>query len=179
MPQSRSFANALPIHRATWPILVLAVAAFAIAGCGDDDQGSADETENTTSDEKAAVEQEASPPDRSLVGDYSRALTRSDLKRAGISLAGPPEGLPTGDLGMTIEPDGLVFMLHPDGGDEQVTFEADAADRIIVSGGSYCSDPAATATYRWTEEGNNLVLDPIDFDCPHRSAVLAGSWRGE
>ena len=108
----------------------------------------------------------------------TRNLTRAQKKAAGASPKQPPEGLPEGELKLTIEPDGVAFSIHADGGDEELAFEP-SGDRVKVTGGSYCEDPAAEATYRWSRSGQTLTFKPIDNDCPERRAVLVGTWRAK
>ena len=148
----------------------LALLALALSGCGGSDEGGATSAATATTAPSAL-------PDE-LVGSYTRTLTKRDIRKAGGSLEGPPEGLPAGETGLTIEPDGVVFATHADRGDETLKF-AVTSDRIEVTGGEYCEDPAASANYRWEATDEELTLTPIDNDCPDRQAVLTGTWTRE
>jgi len=152
-------------------VLIVLVAAMVVAGCGDDSAPQ----EPSAAGNATATSTAAAPDAAALAGTWLRTLTRKDLKAANASLDGPPEGLPVGRLKLIIEPDGAVFAVFPDGGDEEAAFEA-TGDRVKVTGNA-CGDPAASATYRWERSGESLTLIPIDNDCPERQAVLDGTWR--
>lgn len=149
----------------------------AFGGCGSEDeeatQRGATETATVTATAAAQIPE-------ALQGTFVRTLTRGEKKAAGAKLRQPPEGLPEGEMTLVVEPDGVAFATHADGGDEELTFEP-TGDRVKVTGGSYCdhADPAAEATYRWSRSGETLTLKPIDNDCPDRRAVLVGEWTVE
>lgn len=149
--------------------VTLAALVLALAGCGGDDRQSASPGPAATSDTTAAVPEP-------LQGKFTRDVSPADNKAAGEVYGSPPAGIPLGTATLVVEPDGVVFTTHGDGGDEELTFDV-TGDRMKVTGGAYCDDPAASSTYRWSRSGDSLVITPIDNDCPDRQALLAGTWR--
>ena len=111
-----------------------------------------------------------------LQGEFEREVSAEDNRAAGATYGAAPAGIPPGAARMIVEPDGLVSMTHADGGDEELTFVV-PGDRVKVTGGSYCADPAASSTYRWSRSGGALAVKPMDNDCPDRQAVLTGTWH--
>ena len=148
--------------------------ALGLTSCGGDD---ADPPRTVAETPTPTATAAAQVPER-VQGTFVRTLTRAQKKAAGAPLGEPPEGLPEGGMTLTVEPDGVAFTKHADGGDEELAFEP-TGDRVKITGGAYCEDPAAEATYRWSRSGDTLTLKPIDNDCPDRRAVLVGTWRVE
>jgi ribosomal protein L13 len=127
--------------------MVAAVLVLALAGCAADDSTTGSPQPETTS-----------------------------VAAAGAVFGAPAAEIPLGKAKMIVESDGAVFTIHADGGDEELTVVV-TGDRVTVTGGSYCPDPAASSTYRWSRSGETLTVTPIDNDCPDRQAVLAGTWQ--
>jgi hypothetical protein len=124
----------------------LVACTVALSACGSDDAPTASEAPSKQSTATPAASGAPQVP-AELRGAFSRKLSERDKRAAGAALAEPPKGLPLGQLDMTFEPDGVVFVTHADGGDEELVFDV-TADRIRVTGGSYCPDPTAEANYR-------------------------------
>ncbi|CAN5758893.1 hypothetical protein BH18ACT7_BH18ACT7_06570 [soil metagenome] len=149
--------------------MVAAVLVLALAGCAADDSTTGSPQPETTSVAAAAVPEP-------LQGSFQHEVTAADNAAAGAVFGAPAAEIPLGKAKMIVESDGAVFTIHADGGDEELTVVG-TGDRVTVTGGSYCPDPAASSTYRWSRSGETLTVTPIDNDCPDRQAVLAGTWQ--
>jgi hypothetical protein len=150
-------------------LLLVGPGLLVLSGCGSSENEVATTSEATTA---------SSVLPEDLVGSYARTLTEGELREAGVSLDGPPEGLPVGRTRLTIEPDGVAFVVHADSGDETINLVA-TLDRVEVTGGSYCEDPSASANYRWKVTDEELTITPKDVDCPDHQVVLTGTWTRE
>ncbi len=143
---------------------ICALSIVVLTGCG-------------SGGEEAPTSQTKSPV-ASLAGNYTRSITKNDIAAvSGASLAGPPQGLPTGKVSMRITSENSVEFTFSDGGYETGTLELMGNDgdfQITTTG--FCEHPKP-GQYTEALAGDVLTVQRVHDDhCPDRAAALAGRW---
>lgn len=172
------------------PLIVLAVAAMLVAGCGADDDTKtattgavATTTAAAAADTSTAAVPVAALP-TGLAGTWTRDVTTGDIERNAANKGTGPgeEPTPAGAYQLKIDPD-RVTVQAPDGFEipEFAAFSADQKLAILAyvdtSVAVYCGpDKPQNASYTWALDGDQLTLATADDTCADRNAILVGSW---
>lgn len=172
------------------PLIVLAVAAMLVAGCGsDDDATTAATTEPAATAAAAADTSTAAAPAAALpdglAGTWTRNVSAADIERNAANKGTGPgeEPMTGGPTELKIDPD-RVTVRFQDGFEipEFAAFSADGKLEILAyvdpRVGAYCG-PAKpqNASYTWTLDGDQLTLATADDTCADRNSVLVGGWK--
>lgn len=142
------------VRRCRRLLLVAGVLAATAAGCGDDDDGTAD------------------PP----VGTWEREVTAEQATR------GDP-GIPTGVWRMEVREDRILYTAPDEGSVWQYVDHADGALEMgeFVQGtqSEFCpGGDAPGGRYTWERDGDELAVE-LDGDdpCIDRDVIVPGRWR--
>ena len=169
------------------PLIVLAVTAVLVAGCGSEDTTTSTPAAATTAVAAAAGSTAAVPaaalPD-GLAGTWKRDVTSDDIARTAADKGTGPgeEPMGPGEFRLTVDADRVTA--HASDGFEIPEFSAFSADGkleilayVDTSIGAYCG-PAKpqNASYTWTLAGDQLTLATADDGCADRNSTLVGSW---
>ena len=151
--------------------IAVAAVLVASAGCGSEDGGSAPAAQHT------AAPAARVPAD--LVGTYTRTIAKAQIKAVhGASLAGPPQGLPTGKETMRIIGDASVGFSFSDTGVETGTlkFMGDGGQFEITTNG-FC-EHGGTGLYSASLKSQVLTVHRLkDPHCPDRVVALIAKWH--
>jgi hypothetical protein len=160
----------------TRPLIILAVAAFAAAGCGSDDKPS-----------RPAEAKASGAP----YGTYTRAVTAADIERTAKARdeSGPHQTAPKpADARLTIAKGSGqdVLKVTDDRDGFTVAMDLGIDDGVLKLysyvnplQGAWCGPQIAeAAAYAYQMSGDALVLKPDHPDgCADRDSTLTGTWR--
>ena len=165
----------------------MAAVGLAIAGCGSDDENSANNETQAASPPTTAT---ASPPaiPNDLLGTYERRVTRDDIERTEKirDESGPNQEKPVpGPARLVISASTLKFTdltVNPPFTIAQSI--SASADRLTLEAyirpdkGSFCGpEIPQNASYRWERDGAALRLSADADPCADRDSSLTGTWN--